>query len=73
MIEFRITQKGRAKSPTHLEKRCIMEAKIMYRLKYRNGSRGAWSFDKNRIEKNAEFFRAKIETKIYNPNFKGLK
>ena len=35
---------------------------IRYRLRFRDGSHGAWTTDKEMIEKDAEFFRAKIET-----------
>lgn len=35
----------------------------LYRLVYRDGSYGAWSSDKTRVEADAEFFRARIETK----------
>ena len=35
---------------------------IRYRLVYRDGSHGAWSTDKARIEESAKFFGARIET-----------
>lgn len=35
---------------------------IRYRLRFRNGSRSAWTTNKEMIEKDAKFFRAEIET-----------
>ena len=35
-----------------------------YRLVYRNGHKGAWTTDLKRITKDADFFGARIETKI---------
>lgn len=34
-----------------------------YRLVYRNGHKGAWTTDFARIRKDAEMFKARIETK----------
>ena len=34
---------------------------IRYRLVFKNGTHSAWTTDKERIEKDAKFFRAKIE------------
>ena len=50
-----------------------MEAKTMYRIKFKNGRYTAWSFNKDHVEKTIEVVGGKLETKIYNPNFKGLK
>ncbi len=51
-----------------------METKMMYRVKLKNGRYTAWSFDKERTEKNARFFDGKLECKVYKPaNPKGLK
>ena len=50
-----------------------MEAKMMYRIKFRNGSYTAWSFDKKETIESIKILGGKLETKIYNPNFKGLK
>lgn len=33
-----------------------------YRLVFKNGTHSAWSRDKESIEKDAKFFRARIET-----------
>ena len=35
---------------------------IRYRLVFRDGTHGAWTTDKKRIEENAKFFHATIET-----------
>lgn len=34
---------------------------IRYRLRFRDGSHGAWTTDKEYIEESARFFRAEIE------------
>lgn len=35
---------------------------IRYRLVFRDGTHGAWTTDKERIEEDAKFFHATIET-----------
>lgn len=37
-----------------------------YRLVFKNGMKGAWSKDYERILEDAKFFGAKIEEKIFN-------
>lgn len=50
-----------------------MEARIMYRIKFENGEYTPWSFDKKGTIEAIEVLGGKLETKTYNPNFKGLK
>jgi len=50
-----------------------METKIMYRIKFADGSYTGWSFDKESTEKTIAIVGGKLESKTYNPNFKGLK
>lgn len=38
----------------------------LYRLRYKDGSCGAWSSDLERVKKDAEFFRATIESRVFN-------
>ena len=40
----------------------------MYRLIFKDGTRGAWTADKAEAEKNAKFFHARIEEKIFEKN-----
>ena len=37
----------------------------MYRLIFKDGTHGAWTADKAEAEKNAKFFHARIEEKIF--------
>ena len=39
--------------------------RILYRLRFRDGSVGAWSSDLKRIQNSAKFFRATIESKQF--------
>ena len=36
-----------------------------YRLVYRDGSHGPWTSDYEQVRKDAEFFRARIETEYF--------
>jgi len=35
----------------------------MYRLVFKNGRHGAWSLNKDRVERDAKLFNATVETK----------
>lgn len=38
----------------------------LYRLVFADGSHGAWNFNKDRVERDAKMFNAKVETKCLN-------
>ena len=41
--------------------------RTLYRLRFRDGSVSAWDSDYERIKKSAKFFRAEIESRVFNP------
>lgn len=36
-----------------------------YRLRYRSGDYGAWTTNYDLVKKNADFFKAEIESKVF--------